>query len=96
MTNVTGVVIPQGVDGEAVRRRMREEFEIEIGSAFGPLSGKIWRIGAMAGNARRHHVVHTLMALAVVLRREGFSASPDQAAEAALAIYDDDAKRTAP
>jgi (S)-ureidoglycine-glyoxylate aminotransferase len=88
MSNVTGVVIPPGVDGEAVRRRMREEFEIEIGAAFGPLSGRIWRVGAMAENARRHHVVHTLMSLAMALRREGFAASPDRAAEAALAVYD--------
>ncbi len=43
MTNVTGVLIPDGVDGEAVRRRMREDFEIEIGAAFGPLQGRIWR-----------------------------------------------------
>ena len=39
MTNVTGILIPQGVDGEAVRRRMREDFEIEIVAAFGPLQG---------------------------------------------------------
>ncbi len=26
---------------------MREHFEIEIGGAFGPLKGVIWRIGAM-------------------------------------------------
>jgi len=89
MPNVTGLYVPAGVDAEAVRRRMREEFEIEIGAAFGPLAGKIWRIGAMAGNARRHHVVHTLMALAMALRREGFKASPDLAAESALKIYDE-------
>ena len=40
MTNVTGIVIPDGVDGEAVRRRMRDDFEIEIGTAFGPLAGQ--------------------------------------------------------
>ncbi len=40
MTNVTGILVPEGVDGEAVRRRMREDFEIEIGAAFGPLQGE--------------------------------------------------------
>jgi (S)-ureidoglycine-glyoxylate aminotransferase len=89
MPNVTGLYVPLGVDAEAVRRRMREEFEIEIGAAFGPLAGKIWRIGAMACNAQRHHVIHTLMSLAMALRREGFKASPDLAAEAALKIYDE-------
>lgn len=33
MTNLTGI-IPEGVDGEVARRRMREDFEIAIGAAF--------------------------------------------------------------
>ncbi|MFS3137838.1 pyridoxal-phosphate-dependent aminotransferase family protein, partial [Gluconacetobacter sacchari] len=71
MTNVTGVYIPAGVDGERVRARMRGEFEIEIGTAFGPLAGRIWRIGAMGYNAMRHKVLITLGALEAVLRAEG-------------------------
>ncbi|GAJ28327.1 pyridoxal-phosphate-dependent aminotransferase family protein [Acidomonas methanolica] len=67
MTNVTGVHIPDGVDGERVRRRMREEHQIEIGSAFGPLAGKIWRIGAMGYNAEPDKVRRTLAALRDVL-----------------------------
>jgi (S)-ureidoglycine-glyoxylate aminotransferase len=55
-----------GVDGEAVRRRMREDFEIEIGTAFGPLAGKVWRIGAMGYNAMKHKVLITLGALEAV------------------------------
>jgi (S)-ureidoglycine-glyoxylate aminotransferase len=50
MTNVTGVYVPEGVDGEACRR-MREDFEIEIGTAFGPLASKS---GASARWAKRH------------------------------------------
>jgi aspartate aminotransferase-like enzyme len=49
MFNATGAFIPDGVNGESLRKRMREEFEIEIGTSFGPLAGKIWRIGTMAG-----------------------------------------------
>ncbi|MDP3740449.1 MAG: alanine--glyoxylate aminotransferase family protein [Hyphomonadaceae bacterium] len=88
MFNACGVFIPQGVNGDSLRKRMREEFEIEIGTSFGPLAGKIWRIGTMAGNARRHHVVHTLMAMEAALRREGFTAPAGAAADAALAVYD--------
>jgi (S)-ureidoglycine-glyoxylate aminotransferase len=87
MFNATGVVIPEGVIGENLRKRMREEFEIEIGTSFGPLAGKIWRIGTMAGNARRHHVAHTLMALEAALRREGHAVS-GSGVDAALAVYD--------
>ena len=53
MPNVTGVFIPPGIDGERVRRALLTEFNLEIGTSFGPLAGRIWRIGAMGYNARR-------------------------------------------
>jgi (S)-ureidoglycine-glyoxylate aminotransferase len=87
MTNVTGAYIPQGVDGERVRTMMREAFEIEIGTAFGPLAGRIWRIGAMGYNAMQHKVLITLGALEVCLRREGFSLPAGAAVDAAIEAW---------
>lgn len=88
MTNVTAIHIPEGVDGEAVRRRMREDFEIEIGTAFGPLAGKVWRIGAMGYNAMKHKVAITMAALEAVLRAEGHACPPGAGVDAALAAWD--------
>jgi (S)-ureidoglycine-glyoxylate aminotransferase len=88
ITNVTAIHIPDGVDGEAVRRRMREDFEIEIGTAFGPLAGKVWRIGAMGYNAARHKVLITLGALEAVLRAEGFEAPAGAGVDAAMAAWE--------
>ena len=88
MTNVTGVHIPARVDGEAVRTAMRELFEIEIGSAFGPLAGKIWRIGAMGYNAMRHKVLLTLAALEACLRAEGHALPPGEAVPAAIEAWE--------
>lgn len=87
MTNVTGVWIPEGVNGEAVRRRMREDFEIEIGTAFGPLAGKIWRIGAMGYNAMKHKVLLTLAALESVLAAEGYATPRGAGVDAALIAW---------
>lgn len=87
MTNVTGVFIPKGVDGEAVRKAMREQFEIEIGTAFGPLQGQIWRIGAMGYNAMKHKVLLTLAALEACLRMEGFKLPLGDAVPAALEAW---------
>jgi (S)-ureidoglycine-glyoxylate aminotransferase len=87
MANVTGVYIPDGVDGERVRTRMREDFEIEIGTAFGPLQGKVWRIGAMGYNAMKHKVLLTLGALEAVLRAEGYAFQSGAGVDAALASY---------
>jgi (S)-ureidoglycine-glyoxylate aminotransferase len=70
MPNVTGVYIPRGVDGDAVRRAMLEEHNIEIGTSFGPLHGRIWRIGTMGYNAREDAVERTLRALKQALARQ--------------------------
>lgn len=88
MTNVTGVHIPLGVDGEAVRKAMRELFEIEIGTAFGPLQGRIWRLGAMGYNAMKHKVLLTLAALEACLRMEGFALTLGQAVPAAIEAWE--------
>lgn len=89
MTNVTGVYIPEGIDGEAVRTAMREQFEIEIGTAFGPLTGKIWRLGAMGYNAMKHKVLLTLGALEVCLRMEGYALPLGEAVPAAMEAWGD-------
>jgi len=88
MTNVTGVWIPDGVDGERVRVMMRDAFEIEIGTAFGPLQGRIWRLGAMGYNAMKHKVLLTLGALEACLKAEGFSLPLGEAVPAAMAAWE--------
>jgi (S)-ureidoglycine-glyoxylate aminotransferase len=87
MTNVTAVLAPAGVDYDRVKARMRTEFEIEIGAAFGPLAGKVWRIGAMGVNARKHAVLQTLAALEAVLRWEGFKAPAGAGVDAAAKVF---------
>lgn len=87
MTNVTGIWIPEGINGENVRTRMREDFGIEIGTAFGPLAGKVWRIGAMGYNAVKHKVLLTLAALEACLAAEGYKVSRGAGVDAALAEY---------
>ncbi|AQT61662.1 alanine--glyoxylate aminotransferase family protein [Cellvibrio sp. PSBB023] len=87
MHNVVGVYIPQGVAGETVRSSMLNDFGIEIGTSFGPLHGKIWRIGTMGYNARKDAVLQTLTALEAVLRRAGHSQTANAGVDAAMTIY---------
>lgn len=87
MTNVVGVYIPEGIDGESVRQSMLHDFNIEIGTSFGPLHGKIWRIGTMGYNARKDAVLHTLQSLETVLRRAGHKLSLGEAVDSALQVY---------
>ncbi|WP_263310786.1 pyridoxal-phosphate-dependent aminotransferase family protein [Brachybacterium atlanticum] len=71
MHNVLAVEIPDGIDGDAARAAMLDDYGIEIGTSFGPLHGKVWRIGTMGYNARRDAVLLTLAALEQVLRAGG-------------------------
>jgi alanine-glyoxylate transaminase / serine-glyoxylate transaminase / serine-pyruvate transaminase len=61
------VRIPEGVDEALVRRRLRKEFKIELGSSLGPLAGKTWRVGLMGHTARIENVSRFLEALKQVL-----------------------------
>jgi len=62
------VYIPQGVDDVMVRRRLLEEYNLEIGAGLGALAGKAWRIGLMGYGARRENIALCLKALDEVLR----------------------------
>jgi (S)-ureidoglycine-glyoxylate aminotransferase len=87
MANVTGVMIPTGVDPDGVRRMMLDDFGIEIGTSFGPLHGKIWRIGTMGYVCRKENVLICLGALEASLRHFGFKPSPGAGVDAALDVY---------
>lgn len=87
MNNVVAVEIPDGVDGDAARAQMLTDFAIEIGTSFGPLHGKVWRIGTMGWNARHDAVLTTLAALEQVLRGAGTSPLPGAGFAAAKEVY---------
>ena len=88
MPNVTGVYIPDAVPGDAVRADVLNNFGIEIGTSFGPLHGKIWRIGTMGYGCRKENVLICLGALEASLRRHGFNAPAGAGVDAAQAIFD--------
>ncbi|MFC8731808.1 pyridoxal-phosphate-dependent aminotransferase family protein [Luteimicrobium sp. NPDC057192] len=88
MNNVVGVEIPDGIDGEAARAALLRDFAIEIGTSFGPLHGRIWRIGVMGYNARRDTVLTTLAALEHVLRTGGVPVTAGGGVGAALEHYE--------
>jgi (S)-ureidoglycine-glyoxylate aminotransferase len=87
MTNVVAVHIPDGVPGDAVRAALLEDFGIEIGTSFGPLHGRVWRIGTMGYNARRDAVLTTLAALEQVLRAAGHPLTAGGGVGAAREVY---------
>jgi len=90
MPNVTGVHVPDGVAADRVRSALLADFNIEIGTSFGPLQGKVWRIGTMGFNARKDAVLSTLGALEAVLASEHVKLARGAAVDAARAVYRED------
>ncbi len=69
---LNAVRIPAGIEDARVRGRLLNEHNIEIGSGFGALKGKIWRIGLMGSGSTENNVMLLLSALRRILRQEGF------------------------
>ncbi|KAA5545229.1 alanine--glyoxylate aminotransferase family protein [Roseiconus nitratireducens] len=57
------VAVPDGVDEAAIRKRLLNEFDIEIGGGLGVFAGKAWRIGLMGESASEKNVLTMLAAL---------------------------------
>jgi alanine-glyoxylate transaminase/serine-glyoxylate transaminase/serine-pyruvate transaminase len=78
--------VPDGVDDARVRRRLLEESGIEIAGGFGPLAGKIFRIGLMGHSSTAENVFLIVQKLEAALRAEGYCPRGNgrSAAEASL------------
>ncbi|WFA04485.1 alanine--glyoxylate aminotransferase family protein [Bacillus sp. HSf4] len=87
LATVTCVKVPDQIDADQVRRMMLADFGVEIASSFGPLHGRIWRIGTMGYSCRKENVLFTLAALEAVLLQTGASVLPGKALQAALSFY---------
>jgi len=68
LVTLTTPQIPAGIDEAAIRNRLREEYNIEIAGGFGPLAGKVWRIGLMGYSCRKENVLLLLSALEALLK----------------------------
>jgi alanine-glyoxylate transaminase/serine-glyoxylate transaminase/serine-pyruvate transaminase len=67
LPSLTTVRVPEGVDAKNIAGRLLNEYNIEIAGGFGPLAGKVWRVGLMGFNSRRENVTLLLEALRQVL-----------------------------
>ena len=81
------VTVPEGVDEAAVRRRLLDEFSLEVGAGLGALAGKLWRVGLMGYASREENVFKCLEAYEQVLPGAGFRVPKGAALEAAGASY---------
>jgi alanine-glyoxylate transaminase/serine-glyoxylate transaminase/serine-pyruvate transaminase len=69
------ITVPEGADEAAVRKRLLNEFNIEIGAGLGPLKGKIWRVGLMGETSSRENVQRFLSAFGQILNGKSAGAT---------------------
>jgi alanine-glyoxylate transaminase/serine-glyoxylate transaminase/serine-pyruvate transaminase len=67
LPQLNAVAIPDGVDDAAVRSRLLDELNLEIGAGLGALAGKVWRIGLMGHSSNARNLLLCLAALEAVL-----------------------------
>jgi alanine-glyoxylate transaminase/serine-glyoxylate transaminase/serine-pyruvate transaminase len=87
LATLNAVHVPAGADDVAVRKRLLEDFGIEIGGGLGPFKGKAWRIGLMGASSTRRNVSAVLSALETILGEAGAAISGGAALPAAAAVY---------
>lgn len=87
MPVVTAINIPEGTDGKAIRSMLLNEFGIEIATSFGPLDGKILRIGNMGYSSQKRNILLLLGALEAVMKRNGVKVATGEAVQAAMDVY---------
>jgi len=65
---LNAVKIPPGADDLSIRKRLLNEYGIEIGGGLGAFKGKAWRIGLMGHGATKRNVDSLLTALSESLK----------------------------
>lgn len=70
LPQLTAAALPEGADDErAMRRRLLDEFGIEVGGGLGAFAGRAWRIGLMGESCRKDKLDRLLDAIRRVLNR---------------------------
>jgi alanine-glyoxylate transaminase/serine-glyoxylate transaminase/serine-pyruvate transaminase len=87
LPQLNAVKIPAGVDDLTVRKKLLNDFGIEIGGGLGDFKGKVWRIGLMGHGSRSNNVLVVLAALEQCLLSAGCKVAPGAAVAAANKVY---------
>jgi alanine-glyoxylate transaminase / serine-glyoxylate transaminase / serine-pyruvate transaminase len=68
--SVTAVLMPEGYNADALRKTVRDRFNVSLGGGLGKLGGKIFRIGHL-GDLNEPMLLGALAAVEMALRVEG-------------------------
>ncbi len=66
---LTSVILPDSVDDVSTRRRLLNDYKIEVGGGLGHLRGKIWRVGLMGETCQIQNIYALIEALKEILKK---------------------------
>ena len=81
------VRFPEGINENAARQFLLENYNLEIGSGLGPLAGNVWRIGLMGFGSNKKNVLLCLSAIWIALRAQGGQLDLPAALQSAEDVY---------
>ena len=84
---LTTLRIPDGIDDVTIRKRLIDDYGIEIGAGLGIFAGKAWRIGLMGESSNQRNVMLVLNALEKLLIESGHNVEHGTAVQAASQVY---------
>jgi alanine-glyoxylate transaminase/serine-glyoxylate transaminase/serine-pyruvate transaminase len=87
LPQLNAVLIPAGIDDDAIRNALLNRFGIEIGAGLGAYKGKVWRIGLMGYGSRSANVLLFLSALEQLLAEQGYQFDHGASIAASNAAY---------
>lgn len=67
LPQLNAVKLPVGIDEGPVRKKLLEDYNIEVGAGLGAFKGKLWRIGLMGSSSTPNHVNALLAATRRIL-----------------------------
>ncbi len=84
---IHAIRMPEGIDADAVRLELLNEYLIETGGGLGPFKGKAIRIGLMGYSSQASNVLAVLSALERILQRHGYEVPVSAGVGAANRVY---------
>ena len=84
LPSLNAVRVPDGVEDGRIIETLLADYDLEIASGLGDLSGEIFRIGCMGNGARPNNVIYVINALGETLEREGADVDAGAGIEATL------------
>jgi alanine-glyoxylate transaminase/serine-glyoxylate transaminase/serine-pyruvate transaminase len=84
---LTTVGIPHGIADAEVRKKLLNDYTIELGGGLGDFKGKAWRVGLMGCSCTKRNVLCLLSALENIISGGGYNIKRGAAVDAAIKSF---------